>query len=91
MQVKVLRVFRIKFDFSSQKLSCRFNLLAKDRVRVLHLTSSVTIAILDLVLVIISSNARHLGRSSNFCSNAFSLVLEDRHLVLLRLIFHEKG
>ena len=91
VQVEVLCVFRTTFVLRSEKLHCRCNLLGQDRVRVWYLISSATIVILDFVLVIILSNTQHLGSASNSCGNALSSVLEDRHWVLLRVIFPQKG
>ena len=53
VQIEMLWVFWIKFDFCCQKLSCRYNLLTQECTRVWHLISSVIIVILDLVLMII--------------------------------------
>ena len=44
VQVEVLCVFRKTFDLRSEQLPCRYNLLAQDRVRVWHLTSSAKTA-----------------------------------------------
>ena len=87
MQVEVLRVFRIMFDLLFEKLPCRGNLQAQDRVRWSRLILFAKIVILDLVLETIFSNKQHLGRVSICCNNELSSALANHRLVLLHLNF----
>ena len=79
------------FDHRSEKFPCRCNLPAQDSVRLLRWILLAQIRILDLKHETILPNRQHLGRVSKCCGGAPSLVLIDRHWVLLHLDVVQKG
>ena len=87
----MLGAFRVMFDLLFETLPCRRNLPAQECVRLSRQISFAKIVILDLVRETISSNKQHLDRISSCCGGAPSLVLIDRHWVLLNLAFLRKG
>ena len=77
-------------DLLFEKLPCRCNLQAQDRVQKSRLTLFAKIVTLDLVLETILSDTQHLRHVSNCCDNELSLALTNHRLVLLHPNFPQK-